>query len=237
MTSAWLADQGVTPQLAASYKKSGWLSPLGRGAWIRAGSDVDWMSAVFALQEQQGLHVYPHGRTALEIVGMGHYIPLGKFPPVQLSLPAGERLPSWFLRQPFAVNLRVFNSSTLFDPYYTSLLVWQEKAYSIRISSAERAIVELCHLVPGQTDTEEVKFLMQSLTSLRSQVLQKVLLECQSVKAKRLFLALAEIVGYPWYEKLDISLLDLGHGNRVLPIEGRIHPRFRITVPEIWTEE
>lgn len=194
------------------------------------------MAAVFALQEQQALHVYPHGKTALGIMGMGHYIPMGKFPPLEISLPEGERLPSWFTRQPFATNLRVFNSAALFEPCYSALVKWQEKDYSIKISSAERAIVELCHLVPSQTDTEEVKFLMQGLHSLRSEVLQKVLIDCKSVKAKRLFLALAEIVDYPWLEKLDISVLDLGRGNRVLPIEGRIHPRFHITVPEIWTE-
>ena len=169
--------------------------------------------------------------------GMGHYIPLGRFPPLELSLPAGERLPSWFTRQPFAVNLRVFNSSTLFEPCYTALSKWEEKEYFIKISSAERAIVELCHLVPTQTDTEEVKFLMQGLRSLRSQVLQKVLIECKSVKAKRLFLILAEIMDYSWFEELDISALDLGRGNRVLPVEGRIHPRFHITVPDIWTGE
>ncbi len=237
MTSVWLERNGVTPQLAARYKKSGWLTPLGRGAWIRTGKNLDWRAGVYALQQQQKLQVYPAGKTALELLGHGHYVPMGTYPPIQLSIPALERLPDWFSRQPFATNLGTFNSSVLFDPVYTALTEWEGPDYSIKISTPERAILELCHLAPQKTDTEEVKLLMQGLTSLRPQLVQKALMECQSVKAKRLFLVLAESVRYPWFEKLDIDRLDLGKGKRVLPIQGRVHPRFQITVPEIWREE
>lgn len=234
MTSKWLADHGVTPQLVASYKKSKWFTPLGRGAWIRTGKRLDWTAAIYALQTQQGLHVYPSGKTALELMGRGHFLPLGENPPIQLSIPASERLPEWFTRQPFTANLTVFNSAVLFDPVTTALTQWEKQDFSIKISTPERAIIELCHLLPYKTDTEEVQLLMQGLTSLRSQLLQKVLQDCHSVKAKRLFLVLAEIAAHPWFEQLDISTLDLGNGKRTLPIEGKLHPRFHITVPTVW---
>lgn len=237
MTSVWLEKNGVTPQLAARYKKSGWLTPLGRGAWIRSGKKLDWRAGVYALQQQQGMQVYPAGKTALELLGHGHYVPMGENPPVQLNIPAREKLPDWFKKQPFASNLSVLNSSILFEPEYTALTEWEGTGYSIKISSPERAILELCHLLPQKADTEEVKLLMQGLTTLRPQLVQKTLLECQSIKAKRLFLVLAELIGYPWFKKLGIEQLDLGRGKRVLPVAGRMHPRFQITVPEIWLEE
>jgi hypothetical protein len=237
MTSAWLEKQGVTPQLAARYKKTGWLTPLGRGAWIRAGKQVDWELAVYALQTQLNMQVYPAGKTALELQGRAHYIPMGENPPLYLSIPAGERLPDWFTRQPFAANLITLNSTVLFDPVYTALADWEAPKCSIKISSSERAILELCQLLPQKFDTEEVLLLMQGLTTLRPQLMQKVLMDCKSVKAKRLFLVLAEIFDYPWFEKLDPSSLDLGRGKRMLPVQGKLHPHFQITVPDIWKEE
>lgn len=235
MTSRWLTDHNVTPQLIARYKKSQWFTPLGRGAWIRTGKRLDWTPAIYALQTQQNLHVYPSGKTALELMGRAHFLPLGENPPIQLSLPASERLPEWFTRQPFAANLTVFNSAVLFDPVSTALTHWEGRNFTIKISTPERAIIELCHLLPHKTDTQEVQLLMQGLTSLRPQLLQKVLLDCRSVKAKRLFLVLAEIAAHPWFGQLDISAVDLGNGKRTLPIEGRLHPRFHITVPVTWT--
>lgn len=236
MTSPWLEKQGVTPQLAARYKKSGWLTPLGRGAWIRTGKQLDWKLVIYALQTQLNMQVYPAGKTALELQGRAHYIPMGRNPPLFLSIPAGERLPDWFTKQPFATTLTKLNSTALFDPVYTALTDWKGPDFSIKISTPERAILELCHLVPQKVDTEEVMLLMQGLTGLHPQLMQKALTDCQSVKAKRLFLALAEIVAHPWFERLDPGKLDLGRGKRVLPIHGKLHPRFQITVPDEWRE-
>lgn len=236
MTSKWLGEQGVNPQLVARYKKSKWLRPLGHGAWIRTGQEVDWKAAIATLQTQQGLKVFPAGKTALELAGRGHFLPLGTTPPIYLSLPAGEKLPAWFLRQPFAANLTVFNSSALFDPLYAALTRWEANDFSIQISTPERAIIELCHLLPRKADAEEVYLLMQGLTSLRPRLLQKTLTACQSIKAKRLFLALAEIADWPWFAQLDIAALHLGRGKRALQIAGRLHPKFQITVPEVWTQ-
>ncbi len=236
MTSPWLREQGVTPQLAAVYGKSGWLTSLGRGAWIRTGRQLDWKLAVYALQSQLNLQACPAGTTALELQGRAHYIPLGKNPPLFLGIPSGQRLPDWFTRQPFAASLSRFNSTGLFDPACSSLINLEQDGFAIRVSSPERAMLELCHMVPRKTDTEEVMLLMQGLTNLHPQRVQEALMNCRSVKAKRLFLVLAEIFSYQWFEHLDLGELDLGSGKRVLPVRGKMHARFQITVPEPWDE-
>ena len=53
-------------------------------------------------------------------------------------------------------------------------------------------MLELLHLVPEKEPFDEAKLLMEGLTTLRPSVLQPLLENCNSVKAKRLFLSLAE---------------------------------------------
>ena len=237
VTSTWLASQGVSPQLVHRYKLSGWLEPLARSAWIRTGTDVSMVGAIFAMQKQLSIRVYPAARTALALQGRAHYIPTGRASVLQLSLESGQNLPTWFLRQPFASNLRLFNSSALFNPTYAGLDDWQNEELQIKISSAERAMLEYCHLLPKYADFEEARQLMEGLTTLRPKLLQSTLLACKSVKAKRLFLALASVVGHTWYKQLDIESLELGTGNRSVMADGYLHPQFKITVPKDWVKQ
>lgn len=58
-TQRWLHRQGVDARLAGKYVRSGWLTRIGRGAYRRAGSAVDWPGAVHALQHQLHLDVHP----------------------------------------------------------------------------------------------------------------------------------------------------------------------------------
>jgi len=237
VTSSWLASQGVSPQLVRRYKLSGWLEPLAKSAWIRTGTDVSMIGAIYAMQQQLSIKVYPAARTALALQGRAHYIPTGSASVLQLSLESGQNLPSWFTRQPFASNLRIFNSSTLFNPAYAGLDDWHSKELHIKISSAERAMLEYCHLLPKYADFEEARQLMEGLTTLRPKLLQSTLHACKSVKAKRLFLVLASIVGHTWYKQLDIESLELGTGNRSVLKSGYLHTKFKITVPVEWMEQ
>ncbi|MBU2099430.1 MAG: type IV toxin-antitoxin system AbiEi family antitoxin [Gammaproteobacteria bacterium] len=234
MTSTWLATQAVSPQLLQNYRASGWLSQIGRGAWIRAGTAPTLVGAIYALQKMQSLRIYPAARTALELQGRTHYIPLGNFPSVQLSSEAETHLPEWFKQQNFAQHLRMLNSSILFDPIFASLTDHETNGVTIKVSTPERAMLEYCQLLPKYADFEEARQLMEGLTALRSDLLQSTLQACRSVKAKRLFLALAEAVGHRWFKELNLDEIELGRGKRTLPIAGGLHPRFEITVPHTW---
>lgn len=233
MTSRWLSSQGISSQLAHRYKLSGWLEPLGRSAWVRVGSSVSMVGAIFALQSQLSIKACPAARTALALQGRAHYVPVGK-PVLQLSLESGQALPAWFSQQAFASHHRVINGSALFNPSYAGLMDWTDEKTTIKISSAERAMLEYCHLLPKYADFEEARQLMEGLTTLRSELMQSVLYACKSVKAKRLFLALASVVDHAWYKQLDIEKLNLGSGNRSVLNNGVLHPQYKITVPEEW---
>ena len=236
MTSGWLNSQHISPQLLQRYKNSGWLKPIGRGAWIRATTEPSLAGSIYALQQQQ-LMVYPAARTALELQGRSHYLPVGAYPVLQLIVEANKNLPAWFSRQPFARNLRVINGSALFSQAFTSLADWHINELSLKISSPERAMLEYCYLLPKHADFEEARQLMEGLTTLRAQLLQNTLQVCKSVKAKRLFLALACIVGHKWYNELDLKSVDLGEGKRSIANSDLLHPVFNITVPENWVNQ
>ncbi len=233
MTSGWLNSQHVSPQLLQRYKNSGWLEPLGRGAWIRAGTEATLAGSIYALQQRQ-LMVYPAARTALELQGRAHYLQVGANPILQLSVESNKKLPFWFRRQSFATSLRVLNGSALFRPAFTSLVNWHTEKLLLKISSPERAMLEYCFLLPKYADFEEAWQLMEGLTTLRVQLLQSTLQACRSVKAKRLFLVLASTVGHKWYNDLNLESVNLGTGKRSIVNGGLLHPEFGITVPENW---
>ena len=236
MTSDWLASQQVSPQLLQSYKNSGWLRPLGRGAWMRAGSEPTLTGSIYALQRHWSASVYPAARTALGLQGRLHYLPLGAGTVLQLGIGSNRKLPLWFTRQRFAGNLRTFNVSALFSPESTNLVDWHAEGFSLKISSPERAMLEYCYLLPNRADFEEAGRLMENLATLRPEFVQSALRACMSVKAKRSFLALASIVGHQWYGELDLKSVELGEGNRHFAKHGLWNSRFKITIPEIWMD-
>ena len=49
-----------------------------RNSGARAGDRVDWIGGVYALQQQLRLPIHIGGKTALEMQGYAHFLPLGK---------------------------------------------------------------------------------------------------------------------------------------------------------------
>ncbi len=236
MPSVWLESKGIYPQLLQKYKETGWLEALGRGCWIRAGTQPTLAGAIYALQRIP-ISIYPAARTALELQGRAHYVPAGESPVLHLSIPVSQRLPVWFRKLKFASSLHVINASALFDPVFTSLVEIKSEGVLLKVSSPERAMLEYCHLLPKHADFEEARQLMEGLPTLRPRIVQSTLRVCKSIKAKRLFLALANTVGHGWFSELNLDEIDLGSSNRILPGIGISHPKFAITVPETWIAE
>ena len=72
----------------------------------------------------------------------------------------------------------------------------------------------------------------ESLTTLRPKMLAALLRSCRKIKVKRLFFVFADRHDHPWRKRLDPAEFNLGRGDRALVKGGRIHPRYRIVVPE-----
>jgi len=98
-------------------------------------------------------------------------------------------------------------------------------------STPERALLELCDEASDASGVFEVDALMQGMATLRPQRVGMLLHHCHSVKAKRLFLALAERHEHAWFSHVSLDGVTLGSGKRSLVVGGRLHPTYQITLP------
>lgn len=74
--------------------------------------------------------------------------------------------------------------------------------------------MELLHQVPYKFGHEEAVYIMDSLREMRVNLFQQLLVQCQSIKVKRLFLHLAKEYNHKWFHKIDIEKINLGEGIR-----------------------
>jgi hypothetical protein len=227
---AFFARHGVSRKLAEQYVRSGWIDPVGVGAFVRRGDNVGWEGALYAVQQHVGKAIHPGARTALELSGLAHYLRLGSRRRVDLLGPPGQRLPRWLLQHDWAVDLHYVGTS-LFDSDKVGMTSKAFGEFSLALSSPERAILEVLEGVPGDTAFDEAQQLMEALPTLRPKLLQKLLEACASVKVKRLCLYLADATHMPWRAALDEARIDLGSGKRQVVVGGQWNARYGITVP------
>ena len=229
LTTAWLKGHGISSRLANYYVTSGWLHRVGDGAFKVQPDTPAWLGAVFGLQ-QKSKSLHPGGRTALELSGLAHFLPLGDAYPVYLFGRAGERLPAWCKGLPWLSRVR--HVSTNFLPQELGLREHREGALTVTVSAPERAALEFLHdLTLDDAGYEHANLVFEGLGTLRSEVVQSLLEACASIKVKRLFLHLAEKHAHAWFKQLDLAKVSLGSGKRVLVSGGRLDPKYLITVP------
>ena len=92
--------------------------------------------------------------------------------------------------------------------------------------------MEEMHLADSNGDVDHVLLLMDGLSTLRPSLVQDLLNNCTSIKAKRLFLWSAERAQHTWLERVDLGKVKLGSGKRQLYRGGHLHPKYLITVPQ-----
>jgi len=227
----WLDTQGVSRTLTQRYRQTGWLEQLGHGAYVRPSDRVEWTGALHTLQKQLKLSVHAGGKTALQLRGLSHFVPLGKGANVSLFGRPNVRLPRWFTQHDWGVRLQYTATSLFAKTQDLGLTQRDFGSHAVTASTPERAMMEVLHHVPTVQSFSEAQLLMEGLSTLRPKLVQTLLEACRSVKVKRLFLYLAETANHPWFKQLDLKKVRLGHGKRVLVKGGRFVPRYNITVP------
>ena len=83
--SSWLRDQGYSTSLLTQYQQNSWISSIGHDAKVRPNDKVDWTGGLYAIQEQLHLLVHAGGKTALQLQGYAHFLPM-------ITDPKGEGL-------------------------------------------------------------------------------------------------------------------------------------------------
>lgn len=229
LLSGWLNEQGYTFSLQQSYRRGGWLVSIGKGAMVRAGQKLLLMGGVNALQQQAGLDIHIGGRTALGLTGYAHYLELSRKQTL-LFASIGTHIPAWFETNSWDSSPMVIRMSFL--PPGTGLQKIELNGIPVIISTPVRAFLECLNLAPDRFDLTEAWEIMQGLNTLQPDMVRQMLMECRSVKVKRLFLYFAEKAGHAWFSKLDRAEFDLGKGKRSLVKNGIYNARYQITLPE-----
>lgn len=229
-TQSYLSEMGYYHDLIKSYRRSGWLESIGTGAYVLPNDKVDVYGAIFSLQHQLQLPVHVGGRTALELKGYAHY---ARFSHEKCFLfaAAGARLPKWFKEIDWGVEIHFSATNFLSSELDDSYSEYAHKEFTIKISAPERAVLEMLYHVPSLQAFDEAMRIMEGLMTLRPQLMQRLLENCQSIKVKRLFLYMAEKLELPWFSELDPAKIDIGSGKRVIIKNGLLDNRYLITVP------
>lgn len=228
--AAGLRKQGFNSNLLNWYKSSQWLDSVGRGAYKLYGDKVDWYGGLYALQQQLGLTIHVGGKTALFLKGYAHFL---TEEPAQIFLfgKRAERLPAWFKQYPWNVNLEYQATDFLSGVGSDSLSRYEHREFFVLASAPERAAFEMLFQVPRRQTFSEALLIMENLTTLRPQLVLKLLQHCHSVQVNRLFMYMAEKHEHPWVEELNLSNVKLGKGKRVIVKGGVLDRKYQITVP------
>lgn len=239
--SAWLEAHDIGRRSAHAYVKRGWLERVTRGVFRRpapgaaTSNTLDWKTCLLSMRHIMRYNVHVGGMTALTLQGHSHYLPLGGNAPVWLY---GEDIPTWLTRLPLNAPLETRNAALFSDPALgltrddsdaKGTLPWD---WQLRMSSPERAVLEVMDELPDHESFHNLDMVFENLPTLRPKTLYALLHSCRKIKVTRLFFVFADRHNHPWRKRLDPHEFNLGSGDRALVKGGRIHPRYRIMVPE-----
>ena len=229
MQSFWLVEQGYSTELQKAYRHNAWLESIGTGAMIRAGDTVHYEGAIYALQTQSKSDIHPAGKTALSLLGRSHYLSMAESK-VTVFGAENTRPPAWFFNHDWGVKIDYYSSSFL--PQGSGLTDISINGYTIKVSSAARALMECLYLAPEKMELLECYAVMEGLNNLKPAQVQKLLEVCTSVKVKRLFLYMADKANHSWTKFLNLEKIDVGSGKRSIVKHGSYIDRYQITVPK-----
>lgn len=253
--AAWLEERGIASNLRAYYVKSGWLEQPARSVYRRPRGELSWQQVVISLQTLLSAPLAVGGRTALELQGFSHYLSREiKF----VHLYGPEKPPGWLQKLNLPQRFVYHNSTTLFrdDPITFGLgnlaldvlkgsgrdmsrfqggsltaITWGQWDWPLTLSQPERAYLEMLDELPRHESFHQADMIMQSAVNFSPRRLQKLLIDCDSVKVKRLFFFFADRHRHAWLKRLDKEAVDLGKGKRMLVPGGKLDPVYLITVP------
>lgn len=249
--AAWLTKHGFSTSLRTQYVQKGWLEQPARRVFRRPRGKLGWQQVVISLQTLLEYPLIVGGRTALELQGYQHYLSQET---LAVHLYGPERPPTWLHTLPVTVRFLYHNDRALFrnQPVTKGLSSlswdirkdqassadgfmrqpWGQWDWPLTLSTPERAILELLDELPNDESFEYADKLMEGLTNLRPHRMQKLLVDCRSVKVKRLFFFFADRHQHAWLKRLDKKAIDLGAGKRTLVPGGKFNSEYGITVPE-----
>lgn len=233
---SWLQAKGFTRSSIDYFIRSGKLANVGRGAYRRPGPPLKWQHFAYSLQEL-GYTSHIGGRSALDLQGFAHYLPLGGIQTIGLY--GLNKLPNWLAEAQAIPRFKAFGMAgfnTLPDAAITTQPFghWD---WLLRFATPELALFELLAQVKDEADFSLLDKYFESSPTLRPNLLNALLQACGSIKSKRLFLWFAARHQHPWYGSINTGGIGLGSGKRMIITGGALDKTYHITVPRKMAEE
>ena len=243
--SAWLERHDIGRRSSYYHVKRGWLDRVHRGVFRRPAPNsssenaLDWKTCLLSMQHIMGYKLHVGGTTALGLQGHSHYLRLGGNAPVWIY---GDDIPNWLSKLSLNATLQTRTLSLFSDPDLglsaqdkkadstaSAALPWD---WTLTMSTPERAILEALDELPDHESFHNLDMVFEGLANLRPRRLEALLKSCKKIKVTRLFFVFADRHDHAWRKRLDPEDFNLGTGDRALVKGGKIHPRYRIMVPE-----
>ncbi len=230
----WLKIKGFERTAVDYFVRAGKLERVGHGAYRRPGPPLKWEHLVYSLQEL-GSPVRVGGRTALDLQGMAHYLPVGNMQTVELY--GVNKLPGWLseLQSPFKLVAEGMGGVDKLPAYSLTTRPFGHWDWLLRLSTVELALFELLEKIQDESGFSLADKYFESAATLRPKLLNSLLRGCRQIKTKRLFLWFSDRHSHAWRSKVRTNNVDLGHGKRMIVKGGALDKTYSITVPRSMT--
>ena len=237
----WLAANGMGASVVRNYVARGWLERLAWGVYRRplpSGTAmqgvVPWKTALLSLQWVMKYDVHMGGLSTLDLLEGA----CRQQPVIHIY---GEP-PSWLMRlrtsKPFTVHPRVMfgcedtgieRTLEVDSQSDLKIALWN---WGVRVSSRERALLEILVNLCTDADFDHVDETFMRTHPLRAHLLMEVLAACRSMTARRLFFVFADRHSHGYLKRIDRNAIDLGRGLRTSARGGEVHPKYNVHVPK-----
>lgn len=225
----WLLSHGFSSSNIQKYTKGGWLKKIGSGAYIKYKDAVSVEGVLSGLQKAYPGIYYLGAKTALDLHGNAHNVSQNYNELVVCS--NWLRKPaSWLFSSLSDHKLLLHHSHCLRADLGLTMVTINN--IQIPIAGRERAALEMADLLDLVYSFQEIKYIFEGLATLRPSMIQNLLENYKSVKAKRVFLLMGKNLDHFWYKELDLGKIDIGQGARQLVVGGIYDPELKITYPK-----
>ncbi len=214
LSTATLQTLGVNAFRASALARSGWLSHLGRDAYMLPGDTLTRDGCLAYLSQRvSGFHV--GGKIALAWRGIRQNVSFQEVLTLWGDQP--KRLPPWFTQR-FESR---YQETQLFDAKFHAgfgLQPLPNGRRDVLVSVPERALLELLSDVGKSQSLEETRQLIEGLPNLRERTLDGLLAHATRIKVVRLAELLARELDLPWADLAKRHSQRLGGGKRWIAV-------------------
>ena len=223
----WLKREGYSGQLQKKYRDSGWLTAMCKGVMYRTGGRLNAYDAIASYNKQMGGRLRVAAMSALEYAGFNHYVPMGK--PVLMVATPTCKAPLWMQSDVYDATFRAFHTNAF---SYIETIERNSDSGTLYVSSPEQAFLECLILASKSYSYMDLYYVMEQLTTLRSDVVQHLLETLDNNRVKRMFLYMAEKAGHYWFDELHPERIDVGTGKIQVTANGTFNRKYNMTIPK-----